>query len=558
MSYRTTTFLFYLLLLTSLTAQVGGETDFQRRFNGPFSGARQGSSVTAVGDLNGDGLGDFAFLLYGGLGSFRVVAGGSWQTLFEAAATGSDRMITPLVGVGDLDGDGLGDLATVEYEHNALGYTDEVIHVYSGATGQIIRRYDETNVPVELRDSRPAGAGDVDGDGRDDIIIGAPNQDSHGFSKAGAAIVLSGATGNLLHHIQGWSDDLYMGVAVDGAGDLDSDGFGDFLVSVPYTSIPGIGYRAGTVFAISGLDGRRIYRFNGRELGAGLGTSLAGLDDLDGDGTPDFIMSETGANVGSMGSVGAARVVSGATGDQLYFLEGNSYLAYFGSSCADAGDVDGDGVGDIVIGAPQDQHPIDRYGSFSIYSGATGILLSKEYGEGVNDYFGTSVAGIGDVDGDGDSEVLIGAPGADMSFTNAGAVYVYDFKPFLRSNTYTVSAALGGSVNFALDFPESAGGHEYKVLISATGMGPSTYGVEIPITMDYMAMNSLNGIYPFSNYVGLHGILSATSKASATITVTPGLPTGLIGRTFWFAAIAGPAGGLAEYSSAVVPISVTN
>ena len=110
-----------------------------------------------------------------------------------------------------------------------------------------------------------------------------------------------------------------------------------------------------------------------------------------------------------------------------------------------------------------------------------------------------------------------------------------------------------------MDFhlPPRAANYEYKTLISASGIGPTHYGVDIPLTQDALALDTFNGSYPVANYSGLHGTLDANASSTGSMTIPGGLPSAMIGNTYWFAAIAFKAGGFPEHSSVARAILIT-
>jgi hypothetical protein len=157
-----------------------------------------------------------------------------------------------------------------------------------------------------------------------------------------------------------------------------------------------------------------LWSVNGGQAGALFGWAVSELTDVNGDGVTDAIV---GAVLDGPSSNGAVYVFSGATGDQLFEFHGqpNDLLGY---SVADAGDVNGDGVHDIAAGA--------RGGDLvHVWSGATGAPLLTLHGEQAGDAFGFSVAGAGDVNGDGHADILVGAVANDAAGTNAGRAYVF-------------------------------------------------------------------------------------------------------------------------------------
>lgn len=168
-----------------------------------------------------------------------------------------------------------------------------------------------------------------------------------------------------------------------------------------------------------------LYRFDGSALDE-LGYSVAEVGDVDGDGKADFIIGVPRADPNGLTDAGSAFVYSGATGALLYRVNGAADFDFFGFSVAGAGDIDGDSRADFIAGAPfASPEGIFIAGSAFVYSGATGVLLYQKNGE-PGDRLGHSVAGGGDMDGDDRADFIVGAYFADPGgMVNAGSAYVY-------------------------------------------------------------------------------------------------------------------------------------
>lgn len=293
-------------------------------------------------------------------------------------------------------------------------------------------------------------AGDVNGDGVQDFIAGMPGDDNFGQSNAGSARVYSGSTGLVLHTVHWTQAHAVFGRAVDGAGDVDGDGFGDFIVGAPEAEITGSDSGAAVVY--SGSTGATLYQMAGADAGDVFGASVAGLGDLDGDGHGEFAVGAPfDATVGSEG--GSVTVYSGVDGAivfQFYGAPGDN----LGRRCCAAGDVDGDGVGDFMFSA-QEQGPSGFAGYVEVRSGADGSILWTLLPPIVTatTWFGSSIAGCGDVNRDGFDDLIVGDPVADLAGANSGAAYVYSGKTglLLHSIPGMVSSRFGEGVSGAGD-----------------------------------------------------------------------------------------------------------
>lgn len=268
------------------------------------------------------------------------------------------------------------------------------------------------------------GVGDINGDGTLDFLVGAPGADPDGISQAGSAYLYSGADTSVLgefHGVDGINaDEIFgdiLGSALTGLGDVNGDSVLDFIVAAPLANPEGR-IDAGSVFIHSGLDNSLLYRLDGQAgrgpgefFGDAFGFSVAGLGDLSGDGMPDFIVGAPYTNPDSFIDAGSVFIHSGADGQLLRRIDGLSTGDQFGFSVASAGDVDIDGKTDFLVGAPHaDPNGVFQAGSVYLFSGANDSLLIQFNGTDSADELGASVAGLGDVNNDGKPDFICGAP----------------------------------------------------------------------------------------------------------------------------------------------------
>ena len=268
--------------------------------------------------------------------------------------------------------------------------------------------------------------GDVNGDGKADFIVGARGADPGGRADAGSAYVYSGADGSLLYQKDGGAASDRLGVSVSTAGDMNGDGKADFIVGAYYVD-PGGRANAGSAYIYSGADGSLLYQRDGGAAGDNFGLSVSTAGDVNGDGKADFIVGALWADPGGRFDAGSAYVYSGADGSLLYLRDGGVADDRFGFSVSTAGDVNGDGNADFIVGAFA-ASPGGRVnaGSAYVYSGADGALLYQRDGGAAGDNFGISVSTAGDLNGDGKADFIVGAyladPGGRLS---AGSAYIY-------------------------------------------------------------------------------------------------------------------------------------
>ena len=256
--------------------------------------------------------------------------------------------------------------------------------------------------------------GDVDKDGYEDFIVGMP---AEGANDYGSAAVVSGATGAWISLLNGPHDFSYFGTAVEGRLDLDGDGYNDVLVGAPLDAPS----NSGSVLAYSPHLKKNLYTLHGSN-GQGLGASIRALQaDVDGDGVEDFVV---GAPNIDPTLAPAAYVFSGVNGALLFTKTGQAG-SDFGRSVARAGDIDGDGIGDFYVGSPDyDDTTHGKVGRVSAFSGATGKKIWTFDGFLVGGRFGWSIAQPGDLDNDGVPDCIVGAPqDVDWRFVATGTVY---------------------------------------------------------------------------------------------------------------------------------------
>jgi hypothetical protein len=276
-----------------------------------------------------------------------------------------------------------------------------------------------------------AVVGDLDGDGLAEIAAGVPRDDTV-FGNAGAVAVYDGATGDL-HCLMADPDAAGfdgLGVSIAAIGDVTGDGVPDLLAGADGDDDPVAG--AGTVLVFSGTDCSFVYKAHDPDaLGASsLGEVVAAIGDLDGDGVSEFAAAAPASD--DFGITDAGRVVAfdGATGARLYHVNNTNPVSgeQFGSSIAGGRDLDADGVPDFVVGTYRDSTRVGtNSGSVLVVSGATGTVIRKLYDEdgGLSDWLGYAVALIDDLDGDAVADILAGAPGEDTGGSNAGAVVAF-------------------------------------------------------------------------------------------------------------------------------------
>ncbi|MEW6741820.1 MAG: integrin alpha [Planctomycetota bacterium] len=467
-----------------------------------------GASVAGAGDTDGDGHADVLVGDYGWestRGKVTLFSGATGEILHswrgEAGWQGLGRQVA---GIGDVDGDGLADVAFSAFwrREEAGDYVGRV-YAYSGASGELI-----WSRPGEGRwdyfGRALAAAGDVTGDGIADVIVGADYHDGPAGEDSGKIYLLDGASGELLWSRDGEAAGDRFGSSVAAAGDTDGDGLGDviagaFLHDAEPAPHPGAGGNTseGRAYLLSGASGGLLGVFDGEAPGDLFGFSVSGAGDIDGDDHADVLV---GAHLhdGPAGpDSGRIYLFSGATGERLSTEDGPSSQAFFGYALARGGDVNGDGLEELLVGATNgfDSGPGQAFlysgGYQGGYQGAALRLLWRWHGEPGGVAFGQAVAGAGDVDGDGIPDQVIG----DYQHRHGGGtgkVYVVSGNDlYLEALTEEVEAGDmlqvqtrgGGSGAQALLFVVDVNDHPYFLLVARwvlDGYGEWTFGSSVP------------------------------------------------------------------------------
>jgi hypothetical protein len=337
----------------------------------------------------------------------------SAQSLLHAAY-GSQPLVgmaSALDGAGDVNGDGLPDyIVSATLMKDPGGVLTGAAEVRSGSDGSVLHTFYGTAAGQSFG-SAVAGAGDVDADGRGDLIVGTPFGNVNG-TRSGLARVFSGIDGALLHEYHGATPFTELGTRVAGAGDVNADGYADFAITLARQGMNG------EVRVHSGLDGSLLLTLVGDGGNEGFGMALDGAGDVNADGHADIIAGMTGTN--------RARVYSGLDGTTLYtFNQPYAQSWVWGHAVAGAGDVNADGHADLIVGDRQDSKLFAFGGMARVFSGADGSELFSMYGMLNNHYLGTDVDGAGDVDGDGYDDVVSGSPGYGTDTLQGGQLVVY-------------------------------------------------------------------------------------------------------------------------------------
>jgi hypothetical protein len=395
--------------------------------------ATAGSSLDGAGDRDGDGVPDLVVgaSLYGTGGTVYLVDGSglasgalSAHTTVTAEASG-DELGASVAGCGDVTGDGRSD---VVLGAPSGGSGAGAVYLWSGSKGSGAASTATDEVDGSAGDALgfalDCGA-DVNDDGKVDVVAGSPGADQ--------AALYDAATLTRFSRLEGGSG---AGTSVAFVPDHDGDGIDDVLVGdsqagKAYLVLGRSGF--GNLTLSSGADAT----FSNEAAGDEAGSAVAGLGDVNGDGYADLAVGAPENDNGGAGA-GSAYVIFGQAapaslglGSADAALRGADASDYAGSALANAGDANGDGYADVLVGAYYDETAGAGAGAgYLCYGGSafSGLTLTAAdatfLGESTRDSAAETVGWAGDLDGDGTDELLIGAPSENTGGSGAGAVYL--------------------------------------------------------------------------------------------------------------------------------------
>lgn len=362
-----------------------------------------------------------------------------------------------VAGIGDVNGDGVRDVLVSDpgWAVGGIGSAGAV-HVFSGKDRSLLYTIPHPE-PQEkaLFGLAVADAGDVNGDGVSDVLVGAPFHGVNG-SRHGMAYLFNGVNGSLIYAFDGSSLNplARLGAGVANAGDLTADGFPDLLIGAPAHKVAGAGQ--GVVFVINGANGIAYGYLSSPEPddGALFGSHVTGIADVNGDGIRDLMVSAP-----RYANIGKVFLLSGFGGGLIRSLQDpnppDPAAGKFGiiSSIAEVGDVDSDAVTDLVVatnGGEVGPNGLVETGPCKIlvFSGATGgVIYALELAPEDKNH-GLSVAGPGDTDGNGTPDVLVGDTLSKQAAILDGSSGVVISAQDLGTNGDAVAVAGAGNLNF--------------------------------------------------------------------------------------------------------------
>ncbi len=370
-------------------------------------GSYYGWAISELDDVDGDGITDWVAggILHGGFdGSVEIRSGATGALLVRRTGDPSALLGFAMADAGDIDGDDTHDVAVGAPGAGVRGYVEFV----SGATGELLARVDGV-ADQDFFGAAIGDAGDIDGDGLADVLVGAPFT-----AEGGTTYVLSGATGETLRTYSSPEPGAAFGSGTDSAGDLDGDGQDEHIIGAKDAGADD----RGAAYVFDGATGDLRFTFTAAPGGDEFGNFfVAGVGDVDGDAVPDLYVGDyaddtDGANAGS------ASVFSGADGTLVHRFVGAPGEG-MGPGRA-AGDMNGDGLTDLVVGSWTASNAAPGAGKVNVFDGASGAELLTIASQHSNEQLGFDAVGIGDATGDGKIDLLVSAANADRVYLFRG------------------------------------------------------------------------------------------------------------------------------------------
>jgi len=380
------------------------------------AGSYFGWAVSQLGDVDRDGV-DEAIVgePYNGAdaatGTTYVYSGHTGRLIYRFDGAPGDQLGFAMADAGDTNRDGVHDIL-VGAPANGSGQVD----LYSGRTGALLHRF----VGASTGDAfgwSVSSAGDVDGDHRSDVLIGAPQ--AFGAVGPGYARIYSGRTYEPIRTLAGDAVGDQLGSGAGWSRDVNSDGVPDQIVGARNAGAE----QRGRAYVYSGKTGARLFAIDASPHGGQLGSFfVAGVGDVNGDRIPDFYAADYADTTGGSADgnpAGRAGVYSGRDGHELHAWVGDSADAGLGPGRS-AGDVNGDGRPDLIVGSYTSSAGAFQAGKVQIFSGATGALLRTVTSTRENEQLGFDAVGLGDTNRDGLPDELVSAANGNHVYIVAG------------------------------------------------------------------------------------------------------------------------------------------
>jgi hypothetical protein len=439
--------------------------------DGIDSGVEYGGAVAGIGDVDNDTYEDIiigapkylvagersgsAFIYLGGGGGVKDVV---QRQLIPPNGISGSLFGAAVAAAGDVNGDGYDDVIVgAPYHHEVNGH-EGAVYVYHGGLGGLTQTpaWSKIGPGNDIQFGYAvSSAGDVNHDGFDDILVGAPFYGSNSSSEGAVYLFLGSETGLSTEPAwiyEGGQAGATLGWIVTGIGNInpDVDDYDDIAISAPGYDDEDSDEGLVMVFlgTATGLQAVPVWSVPGVEMGERFGSAVDGAGDVDGNGYLDLIVGARGYD-GDQTDIGAAYLFSnsaaGLSTTASWMVSSDQDFSGFGISVAGLGDVNQDGYGDVAVGAYRYTDDQREEGCVFAYRGSPiGLESSPNWmagGDKADAWFGNSISSAGDVNYDGKNDLIVGAPtykfdehtvmGRAFVFHGAAAGEVTIFQVFL-------------------------------------------------------------------------------------------------------------------------------
>ncbi len=554
---------------------VGGSWVTQATINGGSANDHLGWSVSPLAaDWDLDGQDDILV----GVPGRNPSGGGSDRNTGEVVVVNLDliplaNLTNPTLATNERMGTavvGLRDLGNVNKVRIIAGAPYALTTINGGDSSGAVYMLDENgNNTLRLVSPNPEEGGMfgsvlanlsyLDNDFVEDFGVGAPGETVGNSPGSGRIYIYSGFDGTLLGTLEGPPNILgkavMLGSSLSTTHDWNGDSNPDIAVGLPGLDSNNLFDNGSTwIFAYDIPTGTLLPgpQYDGLNSGDLSGTSVASHFDWDGDGLWDLAIGEPGFDVPSQirGTTinGAGQVVIRGTnsGGATVGLSGDTPGGGMGGNIT-VTDLDGDHGGEVTssssfVGGTM-RLSEDGKGMITTYSNVDNGIMLRRQGEEGGDQWGSTLGRVGDLDGDGLDELILGSPLTDtINGVDSGQLVRYLLDPFAISPTKFISASAGGTLTVEVDFPDWYALRKVQPLLSRSGTGPATvsaptYDLLIPLTEDHLFNRAKRGVYSFGGSTMIRN-LDANGATLYAINFNPGDLIGNEGKKVWMAFVA--------------------
>lgn len=509
-----------LPVIVASTAGLASSYGQQIAFSVPSASATEatGTAIVRIHDFDFDGTADLVVGAPGfdcgvltNCGAARIVSGADGSTL--ATATGGsalERFGAALAAIDDVNADGVPDVAVGAPGFGGANPTG-AIRILSGASFAVIGIV-VGPTPGSRIGERVLRLADQTGDGKAEIASGGRGASPNGISGAGSVYVFDSSTGAIAKQFDGASAFEAFGTDVATIRDITGDLREELVIGSPGDD-PFGNNGAGSITVIDPVSGIVLRVVFGLNANDGLGSTCAGLDDLDADGFPDLLGGAPGATVAGLSLAGSAIVFSFVSGAVITRVDGQAANDMSGRVVARLSDLDRDGVMDYAIGSPSWSLPgKPSAGRISVFSGKTKTLLYRFDGASAGAEFGGFIGPLGDLNGDARQDFAIGWPAQDTPFADGGVARIHRG----QSPALTIASTGQTGTPFLMELIGKASSPAFVLAAGAAGATPTPFGLlqlalmPTPMVIPLGAF-SLEGALAFPGTVPALGIPGAAT-----------------------------------------------